>query len=121
MKYIKVPAEITPRDDDDQPLKDEAGKAMAPITFAQFVRGRLTDPQCLKTADQLFMVIEIRQKLKEADGVLDLSDAQWELLRGACKEPSGGYASFAVQVAPFIKAVLNAADQKPAMCEAPAA
>jgi hypothetical protein len=120
MKYIKTPAAITPLDDDDQPMKDDGGKPVTPITFAAFVRGRLTDPQCLKTAEQLFMVIEIRQKLKEADGVLELSDAQWELLRGACKEPSGGYAAFAVQVVPFIKAVLNASDNQPKMCEAAA-
>jgi len=118
MKYIRVsPTVPFVHPVTGKPAKDELGNDE--LSFAMFVRTRLTDPQFAVDVDALYIAIKIRDALEEqvvkgAGEVLALEDAHYELLEKLVRKPTGGYpGGYAMCFIGHIDAILNATDERP--------
>jgi hypothetical protein len=112
MRYIQIPAPIRLRDLMTDEVTDRT------YTFKEFMGQMLMDLKWGKTAADIFVASDIRQKFKDVEwasgAVVDLSDAEWERLSGVIKEPSSPYAPvLVVQVTDFLRAVTDAPSKKP--------
>lgn len=109
MRYIKIPEPIQLKVPGTGELVDK------PTTFQEWLATTvLSDAKLGKTAKSLMAVADIQQKVEESNGVLDLNDNEWELLKDVVENPTNGYNTpVGVQLVGFLRAFLNAPDEKP--------
>lgn len=110
MRYLTIPPTIKLVN-----LADDSDTG-ATMSFKEFLGNMLLDAKW-KTASDMFLIADIRQKLKEQHTpgeVIELSDGDWEKLAVVIKEPSGGYTPvIAIQCTDFLRAILDAPTKKP--------
>lgn len=101
MRYIKVPEPVALKNADRESIK-----------FTEWMESIvLVDAKLGKTAKSLMATADILKKLEKTNGVLELTDAEWELLKPIVEEPSVGYNPVVgVQLVGFIRAFLHATD-----------
>lgn len=117
MKYIRVPEPVTVCDIEGNPVLFD-GKTEA-ITFERFVLARLTDPKFAVSMANVLAAVAIREAVKNpSDGVVELENEHYDLLRELVEHPSpqAAYpAGLAHNLAPFMLAVVKGAvDRRPA-------
>lgn len=113
MKYITMPDQVSIRRFSGESINDESGQPSR-VNFGTFVLDRLEDPKFAVDMKTILAAVEIKCRVQEANGVLALEDAHWELLRDATKNPTGGYNGvFAHNFVPFMSAIVDADDQGP--------
>jgi hypothetical protein len=85
-----------------------------PMTFAEFVMGTsLADPKFGRGYKQLISATKIHDAVRQANGVINLEDADWELLRDVVENPSSPYhPTRAMQLVPFMRAIVEASGEK---------
>lgn len=106
MRIIEIPKqEITLHTATGEPIDGEK-----PISFARYVQEiLLTDPACGQGYDAVLAVAEITQLLKEANGTMKLSGAQWKVLTNPVNEPrTPRNPALMAQLLPFAAAIRNA-------------
>lgn len=115
MKYITVPENV---EIFNLVTHESTGRKM---TFREFVQGTLlTDKRFGKGLRELQAALRIGEAVRQVTpgvpGGLVLESTDWEILRDTAKEPSSEYLpGVAVQVIPFILAIVDqATDQPPA-------
>lgn len=108
---VQVPVQLTPKDITPELLnRDEPPTRPKRLRFVEdFIVGRCKDPEGLKTADALFKSIEVRDLFKghKAGDRIKLTDAQYLHLKPLVEKPSDGYGPTAIDLGPFLMAVLN--------------
>lgn len=108
MKWITVPNDIPLL---EPVTKRETGKT---AKFVEFVRGFLQDQRFLKTYKTVQAAARIDKALDVVAGsVASLETTDWELLKQVIEEPRDGYVGVALQVLPFMDAVIGASDEPP--------
>lgn len=114
MKYLTVPEHIELF---NLVTNETTGRKMS---FREFVQGTLlTDKRFGKGLKELQAALRIGEAVRKVEpgvpGGLVLESTDWEILRDTAKEPSSEYLpGVAVQVIPFITAIVeHATDQPP--------
>lgn len=116
MRYIRVPKEpIVLRSLDGSRALNENGTPADPITFQTWLRvSVLLDLKFGKTAKDLMQAADIGQKADRAKDVLELSEAEWSAVAAVVNEPTSGYnPRVALQLMPFLRAMLDASTEEP--------
>ena len=110
MQYITIPEPVVLKDH----LTNEPKKM---ITFFEFVQGTLlVEKRFGKSVKELQAALRIAKAFRGAESptTVSLETQDWELLRDVAKEPEGGYLpGVAVQLLPFISAIIDATDKIP--------
>lgn len=106
MYEIKIPETVTIE-------HDYKGEELEEYPWLQwFVDRVLRDPQLAQGKEPItavFLTADIRRKAKRANGVLRLSDAEYEHVKPAVKSPTGGHNIALMSQCPeYISAVLDA-------------
>lgn len=119
MKYIEIPAPVEVTNLEGTVIKNEKDEPVT-VTFEQFLLGRLTDPKFASNMAQVLIAVEIKTKLSEAKKVgglvLELENEHYKTLKEVVENPSKevGYTpGLAHNLVAFMKAVVDAKDQKP--------
>ncbi len=113
MKYITMPDPVSIRHFNGNAINDATGQP-ATVSFETFVIDRLIDPKFAIDMKAVLVAVEIKCRIQEANGVLALENAHWELLRDVTKEPTGGYnGAVAHNIVPFMSAIVDADDKRP--------
>lgn len=116
MKYIEIPEDIDIYNLNGERMKG-AGDSDATVSFEDFVLGRLGDPKFAESVQNVIAAVEIKTKLKDANGVLALENEHYSLLKQATDKPSAQSAyhpAVAHNLLPFMKAIMDASDKTPA-------
>jgi hypothetical protein len=116
MKYMKVPADVKLTNWYGEEIKDQKGEPVAPITFYDFIIGRLTDPKFSKDMATILRAFEIKTRAKKMGAYLALEDVDYTALLDVVTEPSpqAPYNSMISHcLVPFFKAVTEATSKEP--------
>jgi hypothetical protein len=120
-KYIRIHENINPVSFDGEPLKDQNGNELDPITFKKYVRERAFDAEYIKGMDGLKRALEIVEGLNKAvatgQSMWELPDGHWRHLKDSIEKPTGGYLPWAWNLIPMADAVLDAKDKPPSVVE----
>lgn len=117
MKYIPVPAPVMVCDIEGNPIMFANGQSET-ITFEKFVLARLTDPKFAVSMANVLAAVSIRDAVKAIrDGVLEVENEHYDLLRDLVQNPSAQAAypaGLAHNLAPFMIAIVkDAKDKRP--------
>lgn len=106
MRYISIPEDVPVTGISAHPV---------PVSFKTWLGETvLLDPKLGKTAKDLMMAADLLKRLESAEDVLELSDAEWSLVKDVVEEPSGGYnTAVAIQLTCFLRAFLEAPTTQP--------
>lgn len=108
MRYVIIPPPQKPDDEDGEPIESAEG-----LTFDTYMRKYvLRDQRMGATMAHLTCVLDVRDRLKEANGVLELHDNEWALLVPVVREP-GVDPQFARPVLAMCRAIIDAKTTKP--------
>ena len=117
MKYIKVLPDITLTRPNGRGLIDETGReVLIPLSFKEFVFGRLSDARFSKDMETMLRAFEIKIQIEKMSDYLVLEDADWKLLEEVTKKPDQQTAyrpDIALSQLPFIKAIVDATSTDP--------
>jgi hypothetical protein len=109
-RYIQIPGDITLKNPDGS----DTGVTMKFVGWARDVI--LVDNKVGVSAATLFLANDLRQKFadKQEGDVVELTEKEWELMKGIVEEPTGGYApGGAMQIIVYLRAVLDAPTKRP--------
>lgn len=116
-RYITIPQPIALFDDEGEPLLDDKEEARTADFVADFLRGRIRDPQHFGAdIDGIVAAITVEQEFKgkKPGEVVKLPKAEWDRLVVSVSRPSGGYnVSVMMQTLAFAHAVTKAPDKAP--------
>lgn len=115
MKYIEIPEDIDIYNLNGERMKG-AGDSDATVSFEDFVLGRLGDPKFAESVKTITAAVEIKNKLKDAKGVLALENEHYTLLKQVTEKPSAQSAyhpAVAHNLLPFMQAITEHASDKP--------
>jgi hypothetical protein len=115
MRYIYIPNDIAIHNWDEK--ETSAGRS---LTFREFFSGILMDPKFGESAEGIFLVADLREKLKDrrAGDVdpMELSEDEWNKLVAIMKKPTNPYVPLiASQCTAFLRCVLDAPTSKKPM------
>lgn len=110
MKYVKVPEAVV--------LTGYNGEKGETIQFRDFLQRSLLNDQKFGSSYELLRAArKIEEALAQANGYLQLEDADWQVLREIAQTPTAGnYQTSTVvarQLVPFLDAIVQAGDRKP--------
>lgn len=120
MKYVQIPEPILLTDLDGKPYATPTGPMLA--KFDQFVRGRTLDPVFGQDFAGVIAAVEIGNVFKDCKpgAFVAVETEHWKRLDRATREPKNPYdMKVAVQMLPFMKAVIEAKDSLPAVVADP--
>jgi len=118
LRYVKVPEDIQIMVN-GKPWVESDGTVMKPWSLPRYIENIvLADPAIGTDYKSLKACFEIDAKFKLAvlDEWVELEEAHWEILRSTIENPKGGGVSPSIlrQFLPFMDAVLEAKNEKPA-------
>lgn len=118
-RYLKIPAEpIVLTTFKGEPIKDsnDGGREMV-WSWKDYVYDRLIEPIFGKN---FRVAAEIREKVAAANGVLELSDQQWQMLKDVCEAPTTGLGAQSIighNLVKFANVVVDAKTSAPSSIE----
>ncbi len=117
MKYITIPDAIDIFNIDGVRMNDaHSPEQGATLSFETFVKARLIDARFGADMAAVVAAVEIKKRLKDANGLLVLEEEHWLRLKAATEFPSREspyHAEVSHNLVPFMRAICNASDTAP--------